>query len=77
MPEQRQNILSSAQQDKELPDKNSGKRQKISFYLSIEQVNKLDDLIYEHRKIKGIRLNRNDVIRHLIDQCTIEALANL
>ena len=51
--------------------------QKISFYLTEDQTNKLDDLAYGYRKRTGKRINRNDIVRYLIDQCTLETLADL
>lgn len=53
------------------------KEEKISFYLTREQADKLDELAYEHKKRTGQRINRNDVVRHLIDQSTIDSLTNL
>lgn len=63
------------------PDKpgnrHAEKREKVTFYLNTEQAGKLDDLVYQHRKIKGKRTNRNDIVRYLIDQCSIEWLEDL
>lgn len=53
------------------------KDRKTSFYLTQEQTDKLDDLAYEHKKRTGQRINRNDIVRHLIDQCDIDSLANI
>lgn len=50
---------------------------KVSFYLTAEQEQKLDDLAYEHKKRTGKRINRNDIVRHLIDHCIIEDLHNI
>jgi hypothetical protein len=50
------------------------KDEKITFYLTSSQANKLDDLAYEHKKRTGRRINRNDIVRHLIDQCDIDSL---
>ncbi len=46
------------------------KERKISFYLTPEQESKLDDLAYEYLKRTGKRINRNDIVRHLVDQCS-------
>lgn len=53
------------------------KQEKISFYLTTEQAEKLDDLAYEHKKRTGRRTNRNEIVRYLIDACSIEHLENL
>jgi hypothetical protein len=53
------------------------KEVKVSFYLTPEEEQKLDDLAYEHKKRTGKRINRNDIVRHLIDNCSIEDLHNL
>lgn len=53
------------------------KEVKVSFYLTPEQEQKLDDLAYEHKKHTGKRINRNDIVRHLIDHCSIENLYNI
>ncbi len=50
---------------------------KVSFYLTAEQEQKLDDLAYEHKKRTGKRINRNDIVRHFIDRCIIEDLHDL
>jgi hypothetical protein len=50
---------------------------KVSFYLTAEQEQKLDDLAYEHKKRTGKRINRNDIVRHLIDHCIIENLHDI
>jgi len=56
---------------------NSRYTEKITFYLSMEQTDKLEDLAYQHRKTKGKRINRNDIVRYLIDHCSIEWLKDL
>ena len=53
------------------------KEMKVSFYLTPEQAEKLDDLAYEHKKLTGKRINRNDIVRHLIDHCSIEDLHDI
>ncbi|SRR6266851_2365881 len=60
----------------------SSKLEKVTFYLTHEQVEKLDMLEFswrrEHRKRTRRRpINRNDIIRHLIDQCTEEDIQHL
>jgi hypothetical protein len=57
--------------------KPSKKEIKVSFYLTPEQAEKLDDLAYEHKKRTGKRINRNDIVRHFIDHCSIEDLHDI
>ena len=42
-----------------------------SFYLTPTQLRKLDDLAYTYNGRTGKRINRNDIIRHLVDTCDI------
>jgi hypothetical protein len=68
------------QQSKEVTPLNSTttkKESKTSIYFTPEEVNKLDDLAYEHKKRTGKRINRNDIVRHLVDHCSIEDLQNI
>lgn len=51
---------------------------KVSFYLTSEQEKKLDDLADDYRRQhEGKRINRNDIVRHLINRCTLETLETL
>ncbi|MGB8346366.1 MAG: hypothetical protein WCD86_15890, partial [Ktedonobacteraceae bacterium] len=82
--EQQNSKIQPLSQDSTLPaipdnpnGKYAGKREKVTFYLTSEQADKLEELAYQHRKIKGKRINRNDIVRHLIDQCSIEWLKDL
>ncbi len=51
---------------------------KVSFYLTPEQEKKLDDLADDYRRQhEGRRINRNDIVRHLINHCTLETLETL
>lgn len=50
------------------------KREQVTFYLTPEQASKLDDLAYQYGKHVKKRINRNDIVRLLIDHCTIELL---
>lgn len=51
---------------------------KVSFYLTPGQEKKLDDLADDYRRQHdGKRINRNDIVRHLINQCTLETLESL
>lgn len=66
------------QRDTALPhnSKAAKKEEKVTFYLTSGQADKLDDLAYDHKKRTGKRINRNDIVRYLIDQCTTESLNN-
>ena len=66
-------ILETAQeQPVQEPD---DKPQKVSFYLETElHLDKLDDLVRLYRKKTGRRINRQDVVRKLIENSSIESL---
>ena len=53
------------------------KSEKISFYLTPDEARKLNDLEYEQRNRTGRRVNRNDLIRYLIDSCTSESFEGM
>ena len=48
--------------------------EKISFYLRPDQVDKLDELALAYKKHTGIRLNRNELVRRLIDRADLDIL---
>ena len=48
--------------------------EKISFYLRPDQVDKLDELALAYKKRTGIRLNRNELVRRLIDRVDLQLL---
>ena len=50
------------------------KEAKISFYFTAEQEKKLDTLELEYRLRTSRRINRNDIMRYLLDHCNIEDL---
>lgn len=49
-------------------------REKATFYLAPGQLEKLDDLAHGYRKRTGRRVNRNEIIRFLIDKAELETL---
>jgi len=53
------------------------KQEKTSFYLSAALLEKLDDLAHDFRKQHGKRINRNDIVRHLVEQVTLVQLEGL
>lgn len=53
------------------------KDKKTSIYLTAEQEDKLDDLAHQYKKTTGIRINRNHIVRYLIDHCSLESLTGL
>ncbi len=71
----------SSQQDGSGNPQHNGKGmqkwEKVTFYLTPEQAGKLDDLAYQHGKRIKKRINRNDIVRLLIDYCTVEQLAEI
>lgn len=53
---------------------------KTSFYPTQGQLDKLDDLASEYNRYyrrQRARINRNDIVRYLIDQCTLDSLTDL
>jgi len=55
-----------------LPKSTGGTQVKITFYLSEEQVAKIDGYIQEFHRQTGVRPNRNDIIRRLVDRARPE-----
>ena len=69
--------LSPSHGDTVKPSKDQFSR-KVSFYLTREQEKKLDDLADDYRRQhEGKRINRNDIVRYLIDHCTLKMLETL
>lgn len=52
----------------------SSTREKVTFYLRPDQVEKLDDLVITYKRRTGRRTNRNALMRQLLDQVDIELL---
>jgi hypothetical protein len=50
---------------------------KTSFYIRRDQVEKLDDLAHEFKKRTGKRIDRQDIVRALIDEINLDNLLNL
>ena len=50
---------------------------KTSFYIRRDQVEKLDDLAHEFKKRTGKRIDRQDIVRALIDEITLDNLLSL
>ena len=61
----------------EQQERKAVQKDKVSFYLNPEQRKKLDTLTVEFWQQNGRMLNRNDIVRHLIDQCDIRNLQGL
>ena len=51
--------------------------EKVSFYLTPGQALKLDDLAHDFRRTYGKRINRNDIVRYVIDQVSLESLEGM
>lgn len=47
---------------------------KTSFYLTQEQLDKLDEIAFAYKRSTGKRINRNDIVRFLVDHARLEAL---
>jgi hypothetical protein len=48
--------------------------EKVTFYLTPGQVEKLDDLVHDYRKRTGKRINRTEIIRFLVEHARLETL---
>ena len=48
--------------------------EKFTIYVSPDQLDKLDELALAYRKRTGKRINRNVIMRKLIDVCDLELL---
>lgn len=53
------------------------KDKKVTFYLTQDEEEKLQDLEYQLSKRHKKRINRNDIVRYLIDNVTADDLGNL
>jgi hypothetical protein len=53
------------------------KTHKITFYPGPRQEHKLNELIVEYWYRHSIMINQNDILRHLVEQCSIDSLDNL
>lgn len=47
---------------------------KISFYLRPDQVEMLDELALAYKQRTRIRINRNELVPHLIDRADLQGL---
>jgi hypothetical protein len=52
----------------------SNTREKITFYLRPDQVEKLDELVIAYRRRTGRRTNRNALMRLVLDRIDIDLL---
>ena len=50
---------------------------KTSFYIRPDQADKLDELAYNFKRQRGKRIDRQDIIRTLIDNSSLDQLLNL
>ncbi len=55
----------------------TGKTHKITFYPGPGQEDKLNELIVEYWQRHHRMLNQNDILRHLVEQCSITSLETL
>jgi hypothetical protein len=47
---------------------------KVTFYLREDQIDQLDEWTLEYKKRRGKRINRNELVRRLIDRCALDLL---
>lgn len=69
---------STAQQESADSDggDDSSTREKVTFYLRPDQVEKLDELVITYKRRTGRRTNRNALMRLLLDHVDIELLTS-
>jgi hypothetical protein len=66
-----------------MPDDEEEKQEdkhKTSVYLRQDQIDKLDDLTTDYNKKyrrQRKKINRNDIVRYLIDHCSLDSLSDL
>ena len=48
-----------------------------SMYLTPAQLRKLDKLAFQYNEERDERINRNDIVRHLVEKCTMRDLGDL
>ena len=48
--------------------------EKVTFYLRPDQLDKLEDLARAYRTQTGKRIGRNELVRLLVDRCTLDLL---
>jgi hypothetical protein len=48
--------------------------EKVTFYLRPDQVDKLDELALVYKRWTGSRINRNELVRRLIDRADLDLL---
>ena len=51
--------------------------EKTTFYLRPDQLDKLDELALAYKKQTGQRIDRQDIVRRLIDRCDLQMLVEL
>ncbi|MDP9371787.1 MAG: hypothetical protein M3Q65_04910 [Chloroflexota bacterium] len=52
----------------------AGGLRKTSFYLRTDQLDKLDELAYAYKRRTGRRIDRQDIVRQLVDRCALDDL---
>jgi hypothetical protein len=71
-PRSSKTVLPSEAVESEADD--SSTREKVTFYLRPDQVEKLDDLVLTYKRRTGQRTNRNALLRLLLDRVDIDLL---
>lgn len=64
-------VTTQASADSDSAD-DSSTREKVTFYLRPDQVEKLDELVIAYKRRTGQRMNRNELMRQMLDRITID-----
>ena len=60
-----------------VPLLSAASNEKVTFYLRPGQVDKLDELVLAHKRRTGVRINRNELVRRLIDRADLDLLLDV
>ncbi len=59
------------------PSPSAAGNEKVTFYLRPDQVDKLDELVLAYKRRTGVRINRNELVRRLIDRANLDLLLDV
>ena len=60
-----------------VPSPSAAGNEKVTFYLRPDQVDKLDELVLAYKRRTGVRINRNELVRLLIDRADLDLLLDV
>ena len=60
-----------------MPIPSASGNEKVTFYLRPNQVDKLDELVLAYKRRTGVRINRNELVRRLIDRAALDLLLDV